>query len=116
MQNLAHVRQGALVYDPFVGTGSFLVTAAHFGACVVGSDIDGRQIRGSGKGSARRSDAPGSVSVVSNVAQYACESEYVGCLVFDLKNHAWRCPEGGWLDAIVTDPVHFTTTPILSPF
>jgi tRNA (guanine10-N2)-methyltransferase len=39
---------GKLVYDPFVGTGSMLYTSAHWGAFVVGSDIDGRHIRGKG--------------------------------------------------------------------
>ncbi|KNE58381.1 hypothetical protein AMAG_18236 [Allomyces macrogynus ATCC 38327] len=39
MGNLGLVRPGTLVYDPFVGTGSFLVTMAHFGAVTMGSDI-----------------------------------------------------------------------------
>lgn len=32
MANQALVQRGMLVYDPFVGTGSILVGAAHFGA------------------------------------------------------------------------------------
>lgn len=32
MANQAHAIPGKLVYDPFVGTGSILVAAAHFGA------------------------------------------------------------------------------------
>lgn len=32
MANQAQVKPGKLVYDPFVGTGSILVAAAHFGA------------------------------------------------------------------------------------
>ena len=32
MANQAQVMPGKLVYDPFVGTGSILVAAAHFGA------------------------------------------------------------------------------------
>ncbi|PSK55418.1 hypothetical protein B9Z65_2807 [Elsinoe australis] len=44
--NLALAGSGRVVYDPFCGTGSFLVAAAHFGASVVGSDLDGRVIRG----------------------------------------------------------------------
>lgn len=47
MANQALASAGKLVYDPFVGTGSFLFTCAHFGAYTLGSDIDGRQIRGS---------------------------------------------------------------------
>ncbi|KAJ6171063.1 S-adenosyl-L-methionine-dependent methyltransferase [Penicillium chermesinum] len=38
--NMALAAPGKLFYDPFVGTGSFMVTAAHFGALSMGSDID----------------------------------------------------------------------------
>ncbi|KAH3899258.1 related to tRNA (guanine(10)-N2)-methyltransferase [Saccharomycodes ludwigii] len=44
--NISQVKPFCLMYDPFVGTGSFLVTAAEFGALCLGSDIDGRMIRG----------------------------------------------------------------------
>jgi len=36
----AGIDSGSLVIDPFVGSGSLIVAAAQFGACVVGSDID----------------------------------------------------------------------------
>ncbi len=39
------VRQGRMVLDPFVGTGSLLVAAAAVGAVTVGADIDMRVIR-----------------------------------------------------------------------
>ena len=39
------VQKGHLVYDPFVGTGSILVAASHFGAVTVGADIDIRVVR-----------------------------------------------------------------------
>jgi tRNA (guanine10-N2)-methyltransferase len=45
---MLQVVPGSFVYDPFVGTGSFLLTSAQFGAFTMGSDIDGRQIRGKG--------------------------------------------------------------------
>jgi tRNA (guanine10-N2)-methyltransferase len=32
MANQAHVTPGKVVYDPFVGSGSILIAAAHFGA------------------------------------------------------------------------------------
>ncbi|KAK5996617.1 tRNA (guanine(10)-N2)-methyltransferase [Cladobotryum mycophilum] len=44
--NIALAAPGKLFYDPFVGTGSFPVACAHFGAFGWGSDIDGRSIRG----------------------------------------------------------------------
>ncbi|KAI8371990.1 S-adenosyl-L-methionine-dependent methyltransferase [Choanephora cucurbitarum] len=91
MANQALAGPGKLVYDPFVGTGSFLFTCAHFGAFTLGSDIDGRQIRGKGKS-----------SVQSNVEQYNLQGRVLDTLVFDICRNPWRKQQ--WLDAIVTDP------------
>jgi len=46
MANQALAKSGSAIWDPFAGTGSMLVTAAHWGARVWGSDIDGRQMKG----------------------------------------------------------------------
>ncbi|ORX45312.1 tRNA guanosine-2'-O-methyltransferase [Hesseltinella vesiculosa] len=92
MANQALATDAKMVYDPFVGTGSFLFTCAHFGAYTMGSDIDGRQIRGKSPES----------SIQGNVAQYNLQSRVVDTLVFDVCHHPWRCTE--WLDAIVTAP------------
>lgn len=40
MANQAQVKNGDIVLDPFVGSGSLLVAAAQFGAYVIGTDID----------------------------------------------------------------------------
>jgi tRNA (guanine10-N2)-methyltransferase len=48
MANMALVKPGSFVLDPFVGTGSFLISCSHFGAFTIGADIDGRQLRGKG--------------------------------------------------------------------
>jgi tRNA (guanine10-N2)-methyltransferase len=90
MANQALVGPGKLVYDPFVGTGSFLFTCSHFGAYTLGSDIDGRQIRGKGKS-----------SIKSNVAQYDLGDRVLDTLTFDICHNPWRIDN--WLDAIVTD-------------
>ncbi|KAH0434501.1 hypothetical protein IEQ34_026805 [Dendrobium chrysotoxum] len=45
MANQGLARPGKLIYDPFVGTGSILVAAAHFGAMTMGADIDIRVVR-----------------------------------------------------------------------
>ena len=37
---------GKIIYDPFAGTGSLLYACAQSGSYVMGSDIDGRQMRG----------------------------------------------------------------------
>lgn len=92
MCNFALVKPGSFIYDPFVGTGSFLCTAASFGALPLGSDIDGRQMRGAN-----------GLSMQSNIAQYGVADRVVDGLVFDLRQHPWR--HGVPLfDAILTDP------------
>ena len=42
---ILQVRKGNLVFDPFAGTGSILIAAAHLGANTLGSDIDIRVLR-----------------------------------------------------------------------
>ena len=39
MANLAQLKAGGLVLDPYCGGGSLLLAAAHIGAVVVGADI-----------------------------------------------------------------------------
>ncbi|ENN96640.1 putative RNA methylase [Methanocaldococcus villosus KIN24-T80] len=47
MVNLARVREGDIVLDPFCGTGGFLIEAGLIGAKLLGCDIDWRMARGS---------------------------------------------------------------------
>lgn len=89
--NLAQAGPGKLAYDPFMGTGSFPVACAHFGAAVFGSDLDGRSIRGKG-----------SRNVRSNFEQYGTAAQYLGGLVADLTNSPLR--DERVLSSIVCDP------------
>lgn len=89
--NIALAGPGKLMYDPFVGTGSFPVAAAHFGATVWGSDIDGRSIRGKGN-----------ASLVSNFQQYGLMSCYGDSFVSDLTNTPLRPIR--LFDGIICDP------------
>ncbi|CAD6568045.1 MAG: hypothetical protein CYPHOPRED_002304 [Cyphobasidiales sp. Tagirdzhanova-0007] len=91
MANQAMVAPGKLVYDPFVGTGSMLYTSAFFGSRVMGSDIDGRHIRGK-KGK----------SVFDGATQYNVRDGILDCFISDLTQSPLR--RGGFLDAIITDP------------
>eukprot|EP01016_Furgasonia_blochmanni_P046786 TRINITY_DN6793_c0_g1_i1.p1 TRINITY_DN6793_c0_g1~~TRINITY_DN6793_c0_g1_i1.p1 ORF type:complete len:313 (+),score=57.21 TRINITY_DN6793_c0_g1_i1:60-941(+) len=50
MVNQAAVGSTSVVWDPFVGTGSILLAAAHFGAFCYGSEIDMRVLQGKGVG------------------------------------------------------------------
>ena len=74
MANQALAQPDSLIIDPFVGTGSFLVSCSHFGAYTMGSDIDGRQIKGK----------PGETEgILSNLKQYNLEKRVLGNIVCD---------------------------------
>ncbi|KAM0325718.1 hypothetical protein ACHAQA_007018 [Verticillium albo-atrum] len=90
--NMALAAPGKIFYDPFVGTGSFPVAAAHYGALAFGSDIDGRSFRGQG----------GKKSLKGNFAQYGLE-QFVGeFFTADLTNTP--LVKRRWMDGIVCDP------------
>lgn len=93
--NMAHAAPGKLFFDPFVGTGGFLVAAAHFGALTLGADIDGRSFRG------RESEREG-LGVLQNFEQYGLFSKFVDVFTSDLTNTPLR--SGQFLDGIVCDP------------
>ena len=57
MANLACVRPNTLTCDPFVGTGSLLISAAHFGSYVIGADICYKILHAQGKSSRRGAGA-----------------------------------------------------------
>ena len=92
--NLALAGPGKLAYDPFMGTGSFPLACAHFGAAVFGSDLDGRSIRGkSGR------------SVKGNFEQYDTSSLYLGGFISDITNTPLRSNTSPrLLDSIICDP------------
>lgn len=105
MANQGQVRSGSLVFDPFVGTGSVLVACAHFGAHVMGSDIDytllhgrGRSSRAERKGQWRGRDE----NFRANFTQYGLDSYFVDILIADAGRLGLR--EIPLFDAIITDP------------
>lgn len=107
--NIALAAPGKIFFDPFMGTAGFPIAAAHFGAYVAGSDIDGRSIRGTG-GSARKGQT-GKKDVAMNFKQYGLEAQYLGAFVSDLTNTPLRLPSAGtaspsqgYLDGIICDP------------
>lgn len=89
--NLALAAPGKLCYDPFVGTASFPIACAHFGAAAFGSDMDGRTMRG-----ARQRN------VLTNFEQYGLRSQWIDGFTADLTNSPLRL--GRCLDAILCDP------------
>jgi len=89
--NMVLAAPGKTVFDPFVGTGSFTVSCAHFGAVTIGSDIDGRSIRGTNNR-----------DVVSNFQQYGTVSNLLDNFISDLTHTPLRMVR--FLDGIVCDP------------
>ncbi|CAL1535145.1 unnamed protein product [Lymnaea stagnalis] len=104
MANLAQVKESDLVLDPFVGSGGLLVSSAHYGAYVLGTDIDYMLLHAKARPSrAKQTTRAIDESVRSNLRQYGLESKYIDVLVADAsQNHMWR--EGWRFDAIITDP------------
>ncbi|CAK7562469.1 MAG: hypothetical protein SEPTF4163_000315 [Sporothrix epigloea] len=107
--NLALAAPGKLFYDPFVGTGSFPLAAARWGATVWGSDIDGRAVRGSAAGINGAGGSGGSRSgrsdVRGNFEQYNLLSSFGDVFTADLTHIPLRV--GGknrWIDGIICDP------------
>jgi tRNA (guanine10-N2)-methyltransferase len=93
MANQALAKPGSLVLDPFVGTGSLLITCAYFGAMTIGGDIDFLVMVGKGK----------EKNIVSNFKQYNVEAGLLDLVRFDHhKNDCWRSVPV--FDAIVCDP------------
>ncbi|KAJ5665969.1 uncharacterized protein N7477_008417 [Penicillium maclennaniae] len=94
--NMALAAPGKVLYDPFVGTGSFMVAASHFGALTFGSDIDPRSFRGKDeeKGMGK--------NVQANFKQYGIESKFLDTFTSDLTNTPLR--NGQLLDGIICDP------------
>ncbi|KAL9693583.1 hypothetical protein quinque_012868 [Culex quinquefasciatus] len=103
MANQGLVRQGDLVLDPFVGSGSLLVAAAKFGAYVLGSDIDYMTVHGKSKPTrvnqkVREADE----NIYANLKQYGCEDRFVDVLISDFSRSIWNT--NLMFDSIITDP------------
>ncbi|EZA60985.1 tRNA (guanine(10)-N2)-methyltransferase homolog [Ooceraea biroi] len=103
MANQAQVRNGDLVYDPFVGTGSLLIAASHFGGYTFGTDIDYLMLHGRTRPTRisqkmREKDE----SIAANMHQYGMSSYYIDVVVADFSYPLWR--PNLRIDAIITDP------------
>lgn len=94
MANQALATPGKLVYDPFVGTGSILIAASHFGAMTMGADIDIRVVR-DGRGP--------DCNVWSNFKQYGLPMP-ISLLRADNNLPPWRPGLKEVFDAIICDP------------
>ncbi|KAL8644171.1 MAG: hypothetical protein Q9226_007900, partial [Calogaya cf. arnoldii] len=89
--NLTQAGPGKLFYDPFTGTGSFSIACAHFGAVSMGSDIDGRAVRGKN-----------GVNILTSFQQYNLLDKYLDSFIADLTHTPLRSAR--ILDGIICDP------------
>ena len=89
--NLTLAAPGKLFYDPFVGTGSFPIACSNFGAVSLGSDIDGRSVRGKKER-----------NIVTNFQQYGLVDKHLGSFISDLTHSPLRCDR--LFDGIICDP------------
>lgn len=96
MANVALADSGKLIYDPFVGTGSFLISNSHYGAYTMGSDIDGLVMKGIVK------LVRGTKGIQTIVEQYGLEKTVLGTVIMDNSLVAYRPVQ--LFDAIVADP------------
>lgn len=94
--NMTLAAPGKLFYDPFVGTGSFCVAAAHFGAHGMGSDIDGRSFKGKEAGDGKPT------GLETNMEQYGLKSRFLDAFTADLTNTPIR--DARLFDGIMCDP------------
>ncbi|XP_074606384.1 tRNA (guanine(10)-N(2))-methyltransferase TRMT11-like isoform X2 [Acropora palmata] len=105
MANQGQVLPGKFVFDPFVGTGSILVSCCHFGSFVMGSDIDYTLLHGRGRSSHAKRQGKWrgrDENFQANLAQYGLGSCFADLLVSDAGRLGLR--EIPLFDAIVTDP------------
>ncbi|XP_075147493.1 tRNA (guanine(10)-N(2))-methyltransferase TRMT11 [Haematobia irritans] len=103
MANMAKVQEGDLVFDPFVGTGSLLVSAAKFGGYVLGADIDFMMLHARARPSRITQKVRGKdESIRANLKQYNCENRYMDVVVADFSNPLWT--DRLKFDCIITDP------------
>ncbi|XP_076279499.1 tRNA (guanine(10)-N(2))-methyltransferase TRMT11 isoform X2 [Lasioglossum baleicum] len=103
MANQAQVQKGDIVLDPFVGTGSLLVAASHFGGYTLGTDIDFLMLHGRTRPSRKlQKIREKDESVAANMRQYGTSSYYLDVVVSDFSVPLWRSDMA--VDAIITDP------------
>lgn len=101
--NAARVKPNDIVYDPFVGSGSLLVAAAHMGAYVLGSDIDWLLVHGKSKPSRKgEKERKEGECIRANLRQYNLESRYLDVMVSDITRRPFN--DEFTIDSIIADP------------
>lgn len=103
MANMGNVDPTSIVFDPFVGTGSLLVGAAHCGAYVLGADLDYNLVHSRGLSSRMgQKYKKKEENIRNNLKQYNLERKYIDILAADFSTQYIN--RNFIFDAIITDP------------
>lgn len=103
MANMAQIQDGHLILDPFVGSGSLLISAAHFGGYVLGAEIDWLVLHGKSKPTrANQRQRQPDEHIKKNMKQYRLSHRYIDVALCDASTPVWK-PQCRF-DAIITDP------------
>ena len=106
MTNFAQIKEGQMVIDPFVGTGSLLIPPSIYNAICFGCDLDVRVLRGYSVGYTRKSEEDKSAekmkgNIFSNFDDYNLSRPQI--IRQDINKSGFR--KNNYLfDAIVCDP------------
>ncbi|SBT40223.1 tRNA guanosine-2'-O-methyltransferase, putative [Plasmodium ovale wallikeri] len=104
MCNIAKIKSGHIVLDPFVGSGGLLITASIFNAICIGNDIDIRLLKGYKLSylNPHMKHKNNKKSIFENFVYYNLNMPEI--LVSDNSRPVWNFFHRPWVDAIVTDP------------
>uniref|UniRef100_A0A8C9LKV3 tRNA (guanine(10)-N(2))-methyltransferase TRMT11 n=1 Tax=Piliocolobus tephrosceles TaxID=591936 RepID=A0A8C9LKV3_9PRIM len=104
MCNIAKIKKGNIVLDPFVGSGGLLMNCSIFNTICIGNDIDIRLLKGY------------KLSYLNPHMQHKCNKKSIfqnfdyfnltipDIIVSDNSKPVWNFIHKPWVDAIVTDP------------
>ena len=106
MANFAQIKEGQIVIDPFVGTGSLLIPPSHFKAVCFGCDLDVRVLRGYSVGYTRKNEKDKTPqkkqgNIFSNFDDYGFPRPQI--IRQDINKPAFR-KNNLLFDAIICDP------------
>ncbi|SOV24469.1 tRNA guanosine-2'-O-methyltransferase, putative [Plasmodium sp. DRC-Itaito] len=104
MCNIAKIKKGHIVLDPFVGSGGLLVTSSIFDAICIGNDIDIRLLKGYKLSylNPHMKHKSNNKSIFENFVYYNLNIPEI--IVSDNSKPIWNFFHKPWVDAIITDP------------
>ncbi|KAI4836363.1 tRNA guanosine-2'-O-methyltransferase [Plasmodium brasilianum] len=112
MCNIAKIKKGDIVLDPFVGSGGLLVTSSTFNAICIGNDIDIRLLKGYKLAylNPHVQHKKKNKSIFENFHHYNLNLPDI--LVSDNSKPIWNTFHKAWVDAIVSDPPYGVRAPV----